>query len=145
MEENNTNVRNGIITILNPLKLNGKGVYGLVINKESSEESIQRYLCYLLAAQDFLGNGGSVKDNKNTWVYDKYDIKVNGSFRNLIASLYSHKIRYVIDYFDEPILYTKEQVDEDCFILDPTLISAYTNPTYKTKEVSDDEEIGKQD
>ena len=131
MEENKTNVRNAIVAILNPLQLNGKEVYGLVINKESSEDSIQRYLCYLLAAQDFLRNGGSVKDNKNTWVYDQFDIKVNGSFRNLITSLYSHKIRYAVDYFDEPIVYTEEQVDENCFILDHNLLKTYTD-LYKT-------------
>ena len=142
MERNKINNRNAIITILNPLQLNGKAVYRLVVNKENSLECIQPYLCYLLAAQDFLRNGGSVKDNKNTWVYDQFDIKVNGGFRKLLTSLYAQKVRYTIDYFVEPIVYTEEQVDENCFILDHNLLKTYTD-LYKTERTNDDEEIGK--
>ena len=144
MEAKNKDVRNAIAIFDIPIILNnGTVIYGMVFDKDTkSKYSIDDYFCYLTAAKDFLRNGGHIKDDKNTWIYGEYNIKVNEAFKNLIATLYGNKIRYTIDYFDEPIVYTEEQVDENCFILDHNLLKTYTD-LYNTERTNDDEEIGK--
>lgn len=144
MEKNNTNIRNAIVTFVIPLRLERKTIYGMVFNKDT-KYSVDDYVCYLTAAQDFISNGGVIKDNKNTWSYGEYNIKLNDGLKNLIGALYINQIRYMVDYFDEQIQYTDEEVDEECFILSAGLIERYTAPLYQAKPVSNDEEIGLQD
>ena len=143
MEENNTTIKNAIVSFIGPMRLDRITIYGLVLDK-TKMENLADYVSYLKAAEQFLSNGGKVKNNKNTWFFDEYEISVNG-FRNLLASLFGRDTRYIIDYFDEPLEYTKEEVDDDCFILSEDFIERYTNPKYQIKPVSNDEENGSQD
>ena len=144
MEENNTTIKNAIVSFIRPLRLDRITIYGLVLDK-TKMENLADYVSYLKAAELFLSNGGKVKNNKNTWVFDEYEISVNGGFRRLLATIFGRDTRYIIDYFDKPLEYTKEEVDDDCFILSEDFIERYTNPKYQIKPVSNDEENGSQD
>lgn len=144
MEENNTTIKNAIVSFIRPLRLDRITIYGVILDK-TKMENLADYVSYLKAAELFLSNGGKVKNNKNTWTFDEYEISVNGGFRNLLASLFGRDTRYIIDYFDEPLEYTKEEVDDDCFILSEDFIERYTDLKYQIKTVSNDEENGSQD
>ena len=133
MEKNN--IKNAIVSFVCPLRLEGKTIYGFIFNKET-KSSIDDYISYLTAAEEFIRNGGKLKDGKDTWSFGEYSIKVNSGLWNLIGCLYFNETLYLLDFFDEPLIYNSNEVDEDCFIIDTSLLGRYTEPKYQKKKVS---------
>ena len=139
MEEKNTVIRNAIASLVCPIRIEGKNIYGIIYDKDKNN-NLNDFISYLTAAADFVYNGGQIR--KDTWFYNnsEYKIKVNRGFRHLIGTLYSNRTLYITDCFDEQLKYTLDEVDDDCFITSPTLFARYISPIYIKKTVSYDEE-----
>lgn len=136
MEKENTNIKNAICSFVCPLRLENKTIYGFIYNKDAEKE-LSDFVSYLRAAQDFSCNGGRL--GIDTWSYGEYNISVGG-FKNLIGTLYSNKTRYILHYYDEPLIYTSEEVDDDCFITNTSLFERYISHIYQKKKVCYEED-----
>lgn len=141
MEEKNTVIRNAIASLICPIRIEGKTIYGIIYDKDK-EPNLNDYIAYLDATADFVYNGGQI--SKDTWTYGngEYKIKVNRGFRHLIGTLYGNRTLYLTDYFDKKLEYNNDEVDDDCFIISPTLFARYISSIYNKKTNGDDEDDG---
>ena len=134
---NNTDSKNfnAIAIFRRPLRIEGKSIYGILYNQELEKErvntpnSLNNYMAYLTAMEQFLHNGGTTNSTKNTWILpDGYAVDCNTfAFQTLLYTLFKYYTKYSIIEFDEPLEYTSDEVD-DYFITDISFMEKYVFP-----------------
>ncbi len=133
---NKSNVHCDSIAVFdNPIPLMGHEVFGVLYNSYEPEQTIIEYIRYLMGASQWVSNGNLISHDKEYW------LTISSQDGEECVEVSHLKSQYVKDYYynaskgrvvtlltsaeDNPICYTDKEVDDDCFILDKSLIDRF--------------------